>query len=322
MRNFVTIKCCLIACFWPVLSAQSALPQGEGGGVWTLLSSVHVDGTGVFLHELIESEGPVAEDIRLADAPAAGKAFVYSRGRVAEMSRMHAPGLFPTNWAGALQVKVARRSRSLEESELKDLLTQKLQQEHVRERGELELRFTRAWPRVLIPDEPFTLRILDLPAAGVTPNFIVRFELRTARELIGTWQAPLQARVWQDLWVARSAQPRGRLLQEADVVLERRDVLTSRGALADLDPNDPALELAEPLQAGALLTARSLRLRPVISRGALVEALLQDGSMMISIKAEAMEEGAPGQFIRVRNVRSKREFRAKVENEHTVTLSL
>jgi flagellar basal body P-ring formation protein FlgA len=321
MTRLSTIHCWL-GCAALIIGALPSHGSESGGSAWTLRASAQVEGAGIFLHQLVDSEIAPEEGIRLADAPPAGQTVIYSRSRIAEILRRQAPALLPANWSGAMHVRVTRRSRALDESELKDLLTQALQAEHVRDRGELELRFTRAWSSVPVPDEPFALRILDLPAAGVTPNFILRFELRTSRELIGAWQAPVHARIWRDVWVARSAQPRGRLLSDADVMLDRRDMLTSRGALAELDPKDSAFELTEPIQPGAPLTARSLRLRPVVSRGALVEALLQDGPLLISIKAEALEEGAPGQFIRVRNVRSKREFRAKVENENTVTVSL
>jgi flagella basal body P-ring formation protein FlgA len=40
------------------------------------------------------------------------------------------------------------------------------------------------------------------------------------------------------------------------------------------------------------------------------------------VKAEAMEDGLPGQIIRVRNSKSKREFRGKVQNESTVIVAL
>ncbi|MGK7644015.1 hypothetical protein ACSRCT_22260, partial [Salmonella enterica] len=67
-----------------------------------------------------------------------------------------APELVTTNWTGSAQIRVTRRTRQLGESELKELLTDVLQREHVRQRGELELGFTRAWTAVTVPDETFT----------------------------------------------------------------------------------------------------------------------------------------------------------------------
>jgi flagella basal body P-ring formation protein FlgA len=227
-----------------------------------------------------------------------------------------------TNWSGAEKVKITRRLRQLEEPEFKEMLTATLQREKVRDRGELELRFLRPWAPIAVPDEVLTMDILEIPTMGVTPNFIVRFDLRTPAETIGTWQMPIQAHVWHDVWVARSSQPRGRLLADLDLTTERRDLLTLRDAVTTLNVNDTSLELAENLSAGAPLLARSLRMRPVIQRGRVIDAVVQNGALMITLKAEALEDGIPGQTIRVRNANSKREFRGKVENEQTVTVTL
>ncbi len=68
--------------------------------------------------------------------------------------------------------------------------------------------------------------------------------------------------------------------------------------------------------------ARSVRIRPVIRRGQAVDALVEDGALTISMKVEALEDGAPGQFIRVRNAQSLRDIRGKVVNEHSILVSL
>jgi len=187
---------------------------------------------------------------------------------------------------------------------------------------ELELRLTRSWPTVAIPDEPVTLKIVELPSSGVGPNFIVRFELSTAQERLGAWQASAQAKVWRDVWVARSALQRGQLLSEADVIRERRDGLTLRDLPPEILPPNALIELAENVPAGAPLSSRSLRLRPVLHRGQIVEALVRDGTLTVSLKVEVLENGLPGQIVRVRNVQSRREFRGKVQNEQTIIVSL
>jgi flagella basal body P-ring formation protein FlgA len=212
--------------------------------------------------------------------------------------------------------------RALSESDLKDLLTTALQQHYVKDRGELELRFTRAVPTASVLDETLTVKLLDLPTAGVTANFIARFELRAGDEVAGTWQIPVQARIWREIHVAGAALKRGTLLRDAEISRERRDVLTLRDALVDLDVSNPALELAENVSAGLPLTSRSLRLRAVVHRGKVTEAIVRDGGLTIAVKVEVLEDGVPGQTIRVRNLKSKREFRGTVQNEETIHVML
>ena len=260
--------------------------------------------------------------IRLADAPLFGHALQLSRAQIAEQAEKASPELASTVWTGAERVRVTRRSRSLLEAELKEQVTALLQREQVRDKGELELRLTRPWTPVLIPDEVYTLKILDLPTTGVSPNFILRFELDTARETIGAWQMSLQARVYREVWVARSALQRGTPFPEAEVAKERRDVLGWREPLLPMTAPDATAEIAEGVAAGAPLYARSVRLRPMVLRGQVVEALVNDGAISISLKVEALENGSAGQWVRVRNLQSKREFRGKVQNEQTILVQL
>ena len=44
--------------------------------------------------------------------------------------------------------------------------------------------------------------------------------------------------------------------------------------------------------------------------------------MVLTVKVEVLEDGLPGQTIRVRNLKSKREFRGKVQNEETIHVTL
>lgn len=295
----------------------------QAGDPLPLAGQAEVDSEGVFLSQLVaDSSTTPLPRIRVAEAPRFGRVLTLTRAQIVEQAEKAAPELVSTVWTGAERVRVTRRSRPLLEAELKEQITALLQREQVRDKGELELRLTRPWAPVLIPDEAYTVKILDLPTTGVSPNFILRFELDTAGETVGTWQASLQARVFREVWVARSALKRGTPFPEAEVARERRDVLGLRELLLPIAAPDATMEIAEGVVAGAPLYARSVRLRPVILRGQVVEALVNDGAMSISLKVEALENGSAGQWVRVRNVQSKREFRGKVQNEQTILVQL
>jgi flagella basal body P-ring formation protein FlgA len=165
------------------------------------------------------------------------------------------------------------------------------------------------------------MKILNLPTSGVTPSCIVRFELSTRREILGSWQAPVSAHVWREVWVAKSPLRKDQLFSDADVGRERRDILTVRDALLQAEP-EGSLQIVDNIQAGNPIYQRSVRPRPVVFRGQVVEAQLLDGAMTVSLKAEVLENGAPGQMVRLRNVQSRREFRGKVRNDQTVVIAL
>lgn len=286
-------------------------------------AAVQVDSEGVFLHHVLTAPGTTPlPPLRLAPAPSFGQSLTLTRAQILTVVSQSNPELCSTNWTGPDRVRVTRRAKKLAETDLLELLTSTLQREHVKDKGLLELRLTRAWTPLSVPDEALTLRVLDMPANGVTPMFIIRFELRTGNETLGTWQASLQARVWREVWVARTALKRGMTLGDADLVRERRDVLNQRETLAECDNVGTAIEIAEHVSAGALVTARALKVRPVVRRGQRTEASFQDGMLCVTMKVEIMEDGVPGQVIRLRNPDSRREIRGKVINENLILVTL
>lgn len=315
VAKFVYLPCLSLGL---VCSAAAAV---ESSGR-SLLPAVQVDATGIYLDQIVAGATPDVPHLRLAPAPSFGRIVSLNPTQINEALKQTAPELVTTNWTGAAQIKISRRTRAISEAEIKELLTAALQQDQVKDRGELELRFTRPVPTATVIDEPLTVKILDLPTAGVTGNFVARFELRADEEIAGTWQLPVQARIWREVYVASSPLRRGQLLRDADLTRERRDLLTTRDVLTAIDLENPAIELSENVPAGLPLTSRSLRLRAIIHRGKVADAIIRDGGLTLSVKVEVLEDGLPGQTIRVRNLKSKREFRGKVENEETIHVTL
>ncbi len=215
-----------------------------------------------------------------------------------------------------------RQPRRLEEDDLRKLLTDYLNERRGENGGEWELRLTRPWTPVTIPDEPLKVEILEPALNRITSTSILRCEMRAGRQLVGVWQVPVHARLWCEVVIAESALRRGQLASDAELKRERRDVLALRDPLYELPSPATSYELAESVPAGALLTVRALRLKPVVFRGKTVDAVMRDHAMTISLKVEVLEEGVPGQLVRVRNLQSRRELRGKVQDEQTIAISL
>ena len=57
-------------------------------------------------------------------------------------------------------------------------------------------------------------------------------------------------------------------------------------------------------------------------RGQSVDATVQDGVLLITLKVEALEDGAAGQIIRVRNPLTRRDLHGKVLDEQNILVCL
>jgi len=213
-------------------------------------------------------------------------------------------------------------SRRLEEDELCRLLTDFLNGGRGENGGEWELHITRPWTPVTVPEGPLKAEIIEPALNRIASSSTVRFELRAGRQLLGVWQVPVQARLWREVVIAETALRRGERLSAAALTLKRRDVLTLHDPLYELPSGATAYELAEGVPLGAPLTTRVVRLKPVVFRGKTVDAVVRDEALTISLKVEVLEDGVPGQLVRVRNLQSRRELRGKVQDEQTIAIVL
>jgi flagella basal body P-ring formation protein FlgA len=300
--------------------ADLAVPPA---GSWQLPAEARVDSSGIFLNQIVNATPPVAlPHIRLAPAPPLGQTITFSRDQVIALARTNLPGINAANCTGPARVRVSRRLRPLDEQELTGLLAAALQRDYVKDQGELELHFASPWTTAMVPDEPLSVTITQMPSTGVNPNFLAGFDLWNGRERAGHWQAVLQARIWRQIPVAHSPIARGELLRDADLTLERRDALTLRDVVLQISPDDNSLALVENVAAGLPVPNRAVRPRPAVKRGQLVDGIFEEGSLTISLKVEILEDGLLGQTVRVRNPKTRRELTGKVQNEETVRITL
>jgi len=127
-----------------------------------MLPQVEVDSRGIFLDQIAVPPAASAAlpHLRLAQSPNLGQTASFSRNQIIELAQKTS-GLITTNWSGATQLRVSRRTRQFTDSELLEMLTAKLQQEFVKNRGELQLHLARPWTAVTVPDEKITLKISE-----------------------------------------------------------------------------------------------------------------------------------------------------------------
>jgi len=211
----------------------------------------------------------------------------------------------------------------LDEAAVTKLLAAALQDQFTGGDGELDLHFTRPWVSTNVPPGELKLKIVEMPPSGVTSTFIVRFDiLADDGANLGDWQMPVQAHLWRDIHVARSMLKPGQLVADADIALERRDVLALRAPLAEISDDDTLLEIAETVPAGTPVYQNAVRLRAVIHRGDMTTARLEDGALIVTVKVQALEDGTPGQTIRLRNLDSDHDLTGKVLDAKTVLVTL
>jgi flagella basal body P-ring formation protein FlgA len=178
---------------------------------------------------------------------------------------------------------------------------------HFNLEGDLQLELQRSWTPPADLASVWNVEILD-------------FHCRFLANQVPSGEATLvlHAALWRDAWVVRQPLVVGAAFEPAMLETRRVDLFRDRDAVPVGSTSDHGYVFARAVSAGRLLTWHDLARRPLVRRGQLVEVSAIEGMLNITMKALAMENGAEGDTVTVRNPESHKEFSALVIDENRV----
>ena len=184
--------------------------------------------------------------------------------------------------------------------------------------GELKLTLAQPWKELKMPASDFAVTIVEAPASGVAGTFVVRAKITSSGETVTELPVSLRAQLWQEVWTASSRLERGQPLDRSLLSTTRVDSLRERQPplFSEIDPSN--FEVAQTITASRALTRRDVIPRPLIRKGRVVEVIAQQGQLAITMKALALESGASGDLIKLRNIESRKEFTGQILDENKV----
>lgn len=186
-------------------------------------------------------------------------------------------------------------------------------------RGNLKLSFVEAWNPVEIKNGKDWRVVVDgVPKSGVSANFPVRFSVESGGKKVGVWQFHMKAQLIEPVWVSTRRLERGESINSAVAALKEVDVLNSSKEPLTADENLDFYEIAQSVPADQILSRSDITPRRIVRRGKLVDVLVNEGGINITMKAMALSDGGVGETIGIRNVDSKKDFQARVVGSNTV----
>jgi flagella basal body P-ring formation protein FlgA len=204
------------------------------------------------------------------------------------------------------------------ESFLEQATTEYLQRSEIQ--GRHEVRVNRLDPRLRLPlcDQPLTTT-LESPAQ---PLGRVTTRVRCDGSAPWTVFVPAEVRLYRPVVVLTRPLKRMSVVKAADLSLVERDI----GQLGQNFLTDPTQAIGKKLtrQLGSdqILLSTHLQVAEVIRRGDQVVISARGATVNVRMPGEALTDGAPGQQINVRNLRSQRVVRARVIGPGQVEVAL
>lgn len=185
--------------------------------------------------------------------------------------------------------------------------------------GDLKLTFSKEWKPITVPaGRDWKLIVDQAPAGGLGPRPVVSFRIESHGKSLGNWQEPLRASLFQPVWVATRRLDRGEVPDSSSCSLKTVDTLADNLSYLPADTDLSVHEMSQTVAQDRPLTSRDLALRPLVRKNQLVDVMVSEGSLNISMKGLALGTGGAGQMIPVRNLDSRKDFQAQVVGVNTV----
>jgi flagella basal body P-ring formation protein FlgA len=185
--------------------------------------------------------------------------------------------------------------------------------------GDLKLSLTQEWkPLEIRNGRDWKLFIDQAPQGGLSSRPQVRFHIESGGNQIGSWQESLRASLWRPVWVASRRLDRGATPDTSSCTLKNIDTFAENLSFVPADTDLSIYEMAQGVGQDRPLTSRDLSLRPLVRKNQLVDVLVSEGSLNITMKGLALGTAGAGEMVAVRNVDSRKDFQAKVVGVNTV----
>lgn len=187
---------------------------------------------------------------------------------------------------------------------------------HFNLEGDLQLELIRAWAAPAKTAARWEINILEYPSAA-SASMMLRCRVLADGAPAADTTFMVRASLFREVWVARQPIALGESFTPEALETRRVDTFRDRDALPTA-VGDASYAFSRAVPAGRLLTWRDVSRRPLVKKGAVVEVTALDGPLAITMKAVAMENGAQGETVTVRNQESRKDFSAQVVAENRV----
>jgi flagella basal body P-ring formation protein FlgA len=283
------------------LLSGAALGAAHAGGEARLRPSATVIGSQITLGDVIEGAGAAAE-VRVASAPPPGQRVLLRRAEIEALASRHGVELLGAS--PRARIEVVRASQPVPKMVIVEALEEALADVGVEGLFEVELRDRRSILEVA-KDRPATVVVEALDLNKRTGRFIARLAAPAGPEPEARARVSGRVVAITEVPVLRRAVAVGAVIEDPDIDWLRlpsdklnRNIVTDARDLLGKSPR----RLIAP---GRPVRARDIERPLTIKKGALVTMTLATPKMVITVTGRALDSGAEGDLIRVRNNRSK-----------------
>jgi flagella basal body P-ring formation protein FlgA len=190
---------------------------------------------------------------------------------------------------------------------------------HFRLDGDLDLQMLRPWSPPATDASTWEVVVTEYPQEP-SGTMVVRCRVVGDGATQDESTLVLRAALWRDAWYARQPLAAGAMFDPADLEARRVDYFRERNALPAA-VGDRSFIFSRQVPADRLLSWTDIARRPLVRKGEIVDVIASEGMLFVSLRALALENGAQGEMVVVRNLESRKDISAVVVADNRVEVN-
>jgi flagella basal body P-ring formation protein FlgA len=189
---------------------------------------------------------------------------------------------------------------------------------HFNLEGELHVDLLHAWAPPEHVAHNWKIELSDYPMLP-SASMLLHCRIVADGAVVSESLVTVHAELWRDVWVVRQPLNTGSTFDRTMLESRRVDAFRERDVVPS-SVGDASFVFLRGVQTGHFLTWHDIGRRPLVRKGDLVDVTASEGALSISMKALAMQNGAQGEAVTVRNLDSRKDFTAIVVDENHVQI--
>ncbi len=288
--------------------------------VW-FKQNVTTKGNALLLKDVADVTPSYAGALSLGDIPLPGSKRVIEKEGVLSLLKKNYGATIKVFFKGESRAVVTTEAFSLTKEKVENFLRKSLSQMFQKDEADVQVQLVSFPPAVLLPSEQYELA-LPVKKLKLASFLAVPVEIFMDGSVYRRFVCGVKLSAYGKVFVLTRDFGKGEMFN-ADAVVEGTDDLAKLPPDLVNDPSSLAGKAAKDnVAAGSVLRASAFDFPKVVHQGAELEILAKLGTVTVTAKGKALQDGKIGDVIRVENVDSRKFVHAKVISSGSVEVVL
>lgn len=292
------------------------------------LNTPCINGNTIELREICEvkSEDPyfleVLRSITVTSTPVPGKEKTITKFEVLASLKKAGFSAWDVKFTGKVRTKFSFNSQEISSENIIASAKEYILNESGYDKENIIFEILNHPHDLLVPKGKTYFEVYPLSSSVMVGNVFLSVNVIVDKKIIETVPVTIKVRAFKDVLVSRKTLTRGQTIRSSHFEMRRREITRCRKEIIENFDDISKMVPKRSIRSQQIISADMFEYPDLIKKGEIVKIILKSGSLTITTKGIALNNGRHGDMIRIKNIDTKRIINAVVAGKSSARLSI